>query len=153
MSTSFSNAERHYEIYNKELLAITTCLKEWRPYLLGTPEPFEIWTDHKNLTYFRSAQKLNPRQARWATFMSEFHFVLFHKPGVTMTKADALSRTATTDPGDKTSEVTILPPDGFRTILLRTVIDIEGPDSTLTTRIVWWQPTICSLSRLDVASL
>src|SRR6201995_3517728 len=95
----------------------------------------QIWTDHKNLTYFQSAQKLNPCQARWATFMSEFHFVLFHKPGVTMTKADALSRTATTDPGDKTSEVTILPPDVFRTILLRTVIDIEGPDSTLTMRI------------------
>src|SRR6201996_7281542 len=67
--------------------------------------------------------------------MSEFHFVLYHKPGTTMTKADALSRTTTTDPGDKTSEVTILPPDVFRMILLRTVIDIEGPDSTLTTRI------------------
>src|SRR6201999_1180993 len=58
MSTSFSDAEQHYEIYDKELLAIITCLKEWRPYLLGTPEPFEIWTDHKNLTYFRSAQML-----------------------------------------------------------------------------------------------
>src|SRR6201995_275360 len=73
----------------------------------------QIWTDHKNLTYFQSAQKLNPRQARWATFMSEFHFVLFHKPGITMTKAPALSLTAPTDPGDKTSEITILPPDVF----------------------------------------
>src|ERR1700742_2179786 len=136
MSTSFSDAERRYEIYDKELLAIITCLKEWRPYLLGTLEPFEIWTDHENLTYFQSAQKLNPCQAHWATFMSKFHFVLFHKPSTTMTKADALSHTATTDPGDKTSEVTVLPPDVFCTILLRTIIDIEGPDSTLTTRIV-----------------
>ena len=46
LSKSLSSAERNYEIYDKELLAIMSCLEEWRPYLLGTSSPFEIWTDH-----------------------------------------------------------------------------------------------------------
>ncbi|THH06735.1 hypothetical protein EW145_g3878 [Phellinidium pouzarii] len=58
-------AERNYEIYDKEMLAIVQALKEWCHYLLGAKQPFEVWTDHTNLTYFRSPQKLNCRQARW----------------------------------------------------------------------------------------
>ena len=34
-------------------------LEDWRPYLLGAIHPFEIWTDHQNLMYFKKAQKLN----------------------------------------------------------------------------------------------
>jgi len=45
-------AERNYEIYNKELLAIVEALTKWRQYLLDTMKPFEVWTDHKNLKYF-----------------------------------------------------------------------------------------------------
>ncbi|THG98772.1 hypothetical protein EW145_g7370 [Phellinidium pouzarii] len=44
--------ERNYEIYNKEMLAIVQALKEWHHYLLGAKQPFEVWTDHANLTYF-----------------------------------------------------------------------------------------------------
>ena len=56
--------ERNYEIYDKELLAIIRALKEYRHYLKGHLEKFEIWSDHQNLTYFKSAQKLTRRQAR-----------------------------------------------------------------------------------------
>ena len=34
-------------------------LEDWRPYLFGAMHPFEIWTDHQNLMYFKKAQKLN----------------------------------------------------------------------------------------------
>ena len=51
LSKSLTEAERNYEIYNKELLAIMTALSEWRHYLL-TGKEFEIWTDHQNLCYF-----------------------------------------------------------------------------------------------------
>ncbi|THH01892.1 hypothetical protein EW145_g6835 [Phellinidium pouzarii] len=44
--------ERNYEIYDKEMLAIVQALKEWHHYLLGAKQPFEVWTDHTNLTYF-----------------------------------------------------------------------------------------------------
>ena len=45
-------AERNYEIYNKELLAIVEALSKWRHYLLTAMELFEVWTDHENLKYF-----------------------------------------------------------------------------------------------------
>ena len=59
ISRTMMDAELYYDIYNKELLAIMYVLKEWRPYLLVAHETFEIWTDHKNLSYFRKAQDLN----------------------------------------------------------------------------------------------
>jgi hypothetical protein len=59
LSKSLSFAEWNYKVYDKELLAIVSCLKEWYLYLLGTKDMFEIWTDHLNLTYFCKLQKLN----------------------------------------------------------------------------------------------
>ena len=52
-------AERNYEIYNKELLAIVEALTKWRQYLLDATERFEIWTNYENLKYFRELYKLN----------------------------------------------------------------------------------------------
>ena len=52
LSRTMQLAERNYEIYDKELLAIVETLSKWRQYLLDTMEPFEVWTDHKNLKYF-----------------------------------------------------------------------------------------------------
>jgi len=63
MSKQMLPVERNYVIYDKELLAIIEALKLWRHYLEGSPHPVEIWSDHKNLEYFRSAQSLNRRQA------------------------------------------------------------------------------------------
>ena len=51
LSKSLTEAERNYDIYDKELLAIMTALAKWRHYLL-TGKEFEIWTDHQNLCYF-----------------------------------------------------------------------------------------------------
>jgi len=45
-------AEKNYEIYDKELLAIVEVLSKWRQYLLNAMEPFEVWTNHENLKYF-----------------------------------------------------------------------------------------------------
>src|SRR5258708_38926691 len=63
MSNSFSNTERNYQIHDKEMLAIMHALEEWRHCLEGSDQKFEINTDHKNLSYFREAHKLNCRQA------------------------------------------------------------------------------------------
>jgi hypothetical protein len=92
MSKTLSEAERNYEIYDKELLAVVKALKTWRQYLLDAKERFEIWTDHENLKYFREPQKLNARQARWYLMLQEYDFLLRHIPGKTNTKADILSR-------------------------------------------------------------
>lgn len=82
-SKSLNEHERNYEIYDKELLAIIRALEEYRHYLEGHPKSFEIWSDHQNLTYFKSAQKITRRQARWALYLTRFNYTLHHKPGKT----------------------------------------------------------------------
>ena len=62
ISKSLNKTERNYEIHNREMLVIIRCLEEWRHLLEGIQDRFEIWSDHKNLEYFMSSQKLNRRQ-------------------------------------------------------------------------------------------
>jgi len=92
LSRTMQAAERNYEIYDKELLAIVEALAKWRQYLLDAAELFEVWTDHKNLKYFREPHKLNGQQARWYLKLQDYNFMLKHILGKTNTKADILSR-------------------------------------------------------------
>lgn len=115
LSHSMTPAERNYEIYDKELLAIMTGIEQWRHYLLGAKHTFEIYTDHKNLEFFRQPQKLNRRQARWLTELADYDFALIHRPGSTNTKADLLSRRADhTDGKEDNREVVLLREEFFR---------------------------------------
>lgn len=91
-SASMQPAERNYEIYDREMLAIIEALKDWRHFLEGLPHPFEIVTDHSNLEYWRTAQDLSRRQCRWSLYLSRFNFILVHRPGKANTQADPLSR-------------------------------------------------------------
>ena len=54
ISKTFSETERNYEIYDRELLAIIWALEEWWHYIQGSPHTTLILSDHKNLTYYRS---------------------------------------------------------------------------------------------------
>ncbi|KAL0151631.1 hypothetical protein M9458_053032, partial [Cirrhinus mrigala] len=67
-------------------------LEEWQHWLEGATHPFTIITDHKNLQYLREARRLNPRQARWALFLTRFNFIIMYRPGSKNIPADALSR-------------------------------------------------------------
>jgi RNase H-like domain found in reverse transcriptase len=92
LSKTFSKTERKYKIYDRELLGIIQALKEWRHYIQGSGHMTIVYSDHKNLTYFRTAQKLNDRQARWSLYLSGFDLKLIHLPGTKMVQSDALSR-------------------------------------------------------------
>jgi hypothetical protein len=92
ISKSFLAAERNYEIYDRELLGIIRALEKWRHYIQGSTHTTTVLSDHLNLTYFRSPQKLSPRQARWALKLSEYDLKLVHMPGSKMIQSDALSR-------------------------------------------------------------
>ena len=59
ISKTFSPTKRNYEIYDRELLAIIRALEEWWHYIQGSPHTTTILSDHKNLTYYREARKLN----------------------------------------------------------------------------------------------
>ena len=85
-------AEWNYEIYNCEMLAIIEALKDWRNFLEGLPNPFEILTDHRNLEHWRTAQDLSRRQARWAEFLGPFDFHVNHRAGRLAQKVDVLTR-------------------------------------------------------------
>jgi hypothetical protein len=114
-SKALSDVERNYDIHDRELLSIMRALADWRKYLHGSSSPFEIHSDHKNLQYFMTSQKLNRRQARWSLELSEFNFTLLHKPGSSMICADALSRRPDYDKGLADNDsVTLLNPDCIR---------------------------------------
>jgi hypothetical protein len=89
---TFSPTEQNYEIYDCELLAIILALDEWQHYIQGSPHTTVILSDHKNLTYYRDARKLNRRQARWSLYLTEFDVKLMHTSGSKMVQSDALSR-------------------------------------------------------------
>jgi len=81
---TFSPAKQNYKIYNRELLALVRTLTEWHHYIHGSPHSTIALSDHKNLTYWRSPQKLNCRQACWHLFISKFDLKLVHVPGSKM---------------------------------------------------------------------
>jgi len=92
ISKLLNTTEQNYEIHDKEMLAVIRCLEAWRHYLERAKLKFEIWTDHKNLQYFMTSQKLNYRQARWALYLLQVNFILKHVLGKSMGKVDGLSR-------------------------------------------------------------
>ena len=69
-SRKMSPSERNYDVHDKELLAIICALDHWSHYFLGAPHELKIkiFTDHRNLVYFRSRQTLSPRLLRWSMF-------------------------------------------------------------------------------------
>ncbi|MBW0484072.1 hypothetical protein O181_023787 [Austropuccinia psidii MF-1] len=77
--------ELNYEIHDKELLAIV-----WA-FLLSLSSSFEVLTDHSSLQYFMSLKVLTRCQARWAEFLSEFHFSITYFPGHLATLPETLS--------------------------------------------------------------
>ena len=111
------------------MLAIMDALYDWRQYLIGTAEPFEIWTDHQNLLYFKQPQKLNRRQAQWVLQLADYNFKLIHKSATQMKKADLLSRQADLDVASDNKDVILLDASLFRQVT------IEGLDQQFLKRI------------------
>ena len=105
--------ERNYDIHDRELLAIIHGLRTWRHLLLSLPHTITIYTDYKNLTYYRQANCIVRRVARYLGELANYDFKLVHKPG-TANKADHLSRCPDYDTGTNgNKDVVVLPPHLF----------------------------------------
>jgi hypothetical protein len=91
-SKSYNDMEKSYTTSDKEMLAVMRGLEEWRNLLIGVAQPFEILTDHRNLTYFREPQKLTARQVNWTTKLQDYNFTIRHVDGPSNARADTLSR-------------------------------------------------------------
>jgi hypothetical protein len=119
-SKSYNDAEKAYTTYDKEILGVMRGLEEWRSLLIGAVEPFKIWTDRRNLTYFQVPQKLMSRQVNWTTKLQDFNFTIQHVQGPSNARADALSRPDGVDkPEQKTA--TLLPDNLF----VRLMVGVE----------------------------
>ncbi|XP_027171642.1 uncharacterized protein LOC113771232 [Coffea eugenioides] len=71
--------EQNYPTHDLELAAVIFALKKWRHYLYGVT--FEVYTDHKSLTYLFSQKELNLRQRRWVEFLEDYDCSINYHPG------------------------------------------------------------------------
>ena len=109
-SRTLTPAEKNYSQIEKEGLAIIFGVKKFHNFLFG--RHFSIESDHQPLSYLFSetkgvSQTASSRIQRWALTLGAYHYNIRHKPGATLSNADALSqlpRPATTSgdclPGD-----------------------------------------------------
>ena len=58
-SKTFNEAERNYDIHDRELVAVYRGLTHWRHLLLSSPFPVTVLTDHKNLEYYKEPHHIN----------------------------------------------------------------------------------------------
>ena len=120
-------------------------------------EQIEICTDHKNLAYFCTTQKLNHHQAHWSLYLSCFHFSLIHQPGNQMGKPDDLSCHPDHPQGHKdNSEVVLLDPSIFEVHCSETTL-VNGPEADLLDQICQSKdldkPVVKALQELDAGNI
>ncbi|SPQ99093.1 unnamed protein product (mitochondrion) [Plasmodiophora brassicae] len=117
-SRKLTKEELNYKIHDKEMLAIVQSFEKWRQFLDSAQHQTLVHSDHRNLEYFLSTQKLSRRQARWSELLGEFDFRIQHRPGRLHGKADALSRRPEYQPSREEEEMVqrslrMLSPDHF----------------------------------------
>jgi hypothetical protein len=113
-SKTLSAAERNYDIYDLELLAIVNAMDHWRPYLAGSPHKIIIYSDHQNLLYWKEPHKISRRVAREVLMLSEYNFEIRHIKGTSNGRADALSQRPDYDQGHEDNQnITVLPEQVF----------------------------------------
>jgi hypothetical protein len=118
-SKSLLPAEKNYDIFNKEMLAVIRAFEEWQHLLEGTGKPIQILTDHKNVEHFTTKKGLNCRQIQWANLLADYNFIIKYRPGAQNGKADILSRRADWQPPKGGGEPTmLLKPELFITAIL-----------------------------------
>jgi len=89
-SRQLNSAESKYSVTELELLAFIFATKQFRCYLYG--RRFTVQTDHRALKWLLNLQDPSSRLTRWAIKLSEYDFVVEHRPGTQMRHPDALSR-------------------------------------------------------------
>ena len=110
-SATLNAAERKYNIYNLELLAIVKALRQWRPLLAGSPHKIKVFLDHMNLKYWRDPQKISQRVTREVLELSEYDIEIHHIKGTSNGQADALSRRPDYDQEEDNNKDVIVLPD------------------------------------------
>lgn len=103
-SMSFSQAQLSYSTIEKELAAIRWAVKTFKPFIYGIP--FDLFTDHRPLTYMYTMSRDNPRVLRTLNELSNYDFEVHYRPGKNNVAADIMSRL----PKSRTSNDSLLDP-------------------------------------------
>jgi hypothetical protein len=53
-SKTMNDAQRNYNVYNRELLALVETFRHWRHYLHSAAHKVKVHTDHANLLYWKN---------------------------------------------------------------------------------------------------
>ena len=113
-SSTFIPAERNYDIYERELLAVLKSLEHWRPHLAATEKPVTVLMDHANLMFWKNPQKVNRRVARWFATLQDYNLKIKHVLGKLHAATDMLSRPPNADKGEEDNQnLMLLPPELF----------------------------------------
>ena len=102
-SRTLSKPERRYCTTRRELLAVVTFVRQFRPYLLGTH--FQVRTDHGSLSWLYNFKNPEGQLARWLEQLQEYNFSVIHRQGKRHGNADALSRMPCTQCGRTEEEL------------------------------------------------
>ena len=111
MSKTFNQAQRNYDIFNREFLAMLWGLQHSRPLLVGSPHKVIVRTDHKNLRYWQDPQKISRRIAREVLELADYDIEIHHLQGKENGRADVLSRREDHDTGEHDNENVVVLPD------------------------------------------
>ena len=110
-SKTMNEAQRNYDVYNRELLALVEMCRHWRQYLHQPAHTVKIHTDHANLLYWKNPGEHNRRVARWHAELMEYDFKLSHLAGKKNGHADALSRWPDYDTGEEDNKQLVVLPE------------------------------------------
>ena len=76
-SRQLKGAERNWSVYDLEMLALVTCLRQFRHFVEG--QKINLFTDHKALIYLNNQPTLNSKQARWISYLNLFNYSIKYR--------------------------------------------------------------------------
>ena len=133
---TMNDAQRNYNVYNCELLALIEMFRHWRHYLHQVAHKVKVHTNHANLTYWKNPGDHNRRVARWHAELMEYNFELVHISGKKNGWADTLSRRPDYDQGnDNIKNLVVLPSMFFKTEYAKLMIEKKQKGHTSSARI------------------
>ena len=88
MSRKFTDAQRHYCVFEQETIVILEVLLKWEDKLIGYR--IHVVTDHQALEFFKTQDWLPSRQTHWMEYLSQFDFDIRYIQGKLNKVADCL---------------------------------------------------------------
>jgi hypothetical protein len=90
MSRKFTDAQRHYRVFEQETITILEALLKWEDKLIGYC--IHVVTDHQALEFFKMQDRLSSCQTHWMEYLSRFDYDIQYIWGELNKVGDCLSR-------------------------------------------------------------